>query len=141
MDRERLFTIIALLDLPEGEWVVFGGACLTAHGIRTTSDLELFVTHVLYKKLRNDGWQEKVANSTGAAYITKPYLNIPVLAFMTCGSIQWRPAVKSYLRNPEVLDGWPFMPLSEMYKWKEATARPKDIADLQLINDYLETSS
>jgi hypothetical protein len=137
MDRERLFSLINLLNLPKGEWVVFGGACLTARGLRNTTDLELFVTDRLYREFKNRGWEEKITGSTESRYVTKTHRGVPVLAFVTCGSEQWRPNVKEYLKNPEVIDNTPFMPLREMYAWKAATARSKDIEDLVLIDAYL----
>ena len=139
MDRDKLFSIIEGLDLLKGEWVVFGGACLTARSIRSTADLELFVTRRLYMTLAKNGWKERVTGSTGANYVTKIFGEIPVLAFITCGSEKWQPRVHNYLKQPEIIDGVPFMPLSEMYKWKAATARPKDLDDIKLIDNYWQS--
>jgi len=136
MNQTRPFSLIDALSLPKGEWVVFGGACLTARGIRDTTDLELFVTDLLYDKLKDMGWEEKVTGSTRAPYVIKMHEDIPVLAFITCGSERWRPNVEEYFSNPEVVNDVPFMPLTEMYAWKAATARPKDIDDLGLIETY-----
>jgi len=136
MNRVKLLSLIDALNLPKGEWVVFGGACLTAHGIRETTDLELFVTARLYDELKSGGWEERVTGSTGARYVMKVHENIPVLAFITCGSDQWRPQVEKYLQKPEAISGIPCMPLTEMYSWKAATARPKDLSDLVLMDDY-----
>jgi hypothetical protein len=136
MNAEKLFAIIDQLKFPEGQWVVFGGACLTARNIRQTPDLEIFVTEELYASLASSGWEAKVTGSTGANYLTKITDGYPVLVFMTCGSEKWRPNVTDYLKNPELISDMPFMPLTEMYAWKASTARPKDLKDLTLIKKY-----
>lgn len=138
MNKSLLFTLLNELNLPKGEWVVFGGACLTAHGIRITSDLELFVTQDLFNKLKEQGWEEKTAGSTGAKYVMKIYHDVPVLAFVQCGSRKWVPNVASYLKDPEIISGYPFMPLKEMFEWKKATAREKDLRDVELINNFFK---
>lgn len=137
MDKTALFSLLKQLNLPPHDWVVFGGACLTAHGIRATTDLELFVKPYLYASLHQSGWMEKITKSTSATYVTKHYNGIPVLAFVTCGSDAWKPDTTSYLKTPEYIKGMPFMPLAEMYAWKAFTARPKDLDDLLLIDTYL----
>lgn len=141
MDSKALFALIESLHLPAQQWVVFGGACLAARDIRPTSDLELFVTPQLYAALKQDGWEEKATISTNAPYVTKTYGDVPVFAFITCGSEKWRPNVEEYLRSPELIAGKPFMPLREMYEWKASTAREKDLKDLVLIDNYLLKSS
>jgi hypothetical protein len=47
-----IFREVKALDLPFGEYVVFGSGPLAAHGIRPTSDVDLFVTTMLYEKLK-----------------------------------------------------------------------------------------
>jgi hypothetical protein len=37
-----------------------------------------------------------------------------------------------------VIDGIPFASLEEVRKWKIASGRPKDIADIKLIDEYLQ---
>ncbi|PLS80851.1 hypothetical protein CYG49_03740 [Candidatus Saccharibacteria bacterium] len=133
-----MIKILDELQLPKGEWVVFGGACLTAHDIRDTSDLELFVTPRLFKQLKEQGWEERITNSTDALYVTKIYHEVPILAFIQCGSHKWVPNVASYLADPVVIDGHPFMSLHEMYEWKKATARPKDKVDVRLIEEHMK---
>lgn len=133
----QLMELLKDIDLPIGEWCVFGGACLAVHGIRPTEDVDIFVTPELYEKLRQNGWQEYVTNSTNSYYLQKVYDGITVQAFITCGTPKWRPSVKQYIGNPEIIEGMPFMPLEKMYAWKTATRRPKDIEDLKIMKPYL----
>jgi len=139
MDKVKLVAIMAELSFPPGENAIFGGACLAMRSIRTTSDLEIFVSDKLYQNLKEQGWEERVAGSTGASYLTTTVQGVPVLVFITCGSERWRPNAQAYLKKPELVDGLPCMPLEDMYAWKAATARPKDLVDLKLIEDYWQT--
>lgn len=141
MDRPKLFEVLTSLDFPKGQWAVFGGACLTAYGIRPTEDLEIFVTSLLYDQLRQKGWEERSAGSTGAPYVTHVVSDIPVLAFVNCGSDRWRPDPEAYIADPEIIAGYPFMPLGQMQEWKAATARNKDLQDVRLIAQFLEASA
>jgi hypothetical protein len=138
MNREQLFTVVRELDLPRHEYAIFGGACLTAHNIRETEDLEIFVTDNLYQTLVQEGWDERVTFSTNADYVTEMVQKVAVLAFRQCGSDKWIPDVDTYIRSPELIDGVLFMPLEAMRAWKAKTARPKDLVDVGLIGNYLD---
>ncbi len=136
MNREELFQFLRHLALPEGQWVVFGGSCLAAHGIRPANDVDIFVHPLLYDQLKHQRWTEHTASSTGSNFLKTTASNIEIQAFITCGSDQWVPQVEAYLRDPEFINGLPFMPLSQMYAWKDTTRRPKDIIDIELIKNY-----
>jgi hypothetical protein len=136
MHRNELFLFLERLALPLGEWVVFGGACLAAHGIRATKDVDLFVTPQLYQRLQDEGWEARVTNSTSSPYLLKVVGGVELQAFIQCGSEEWVPKVQTYFNQPERINGFSFMPLKEMYAWKDATRRPKDISDLALIEAY-----
>ena len=48
------------------------------------------------------------------------------------------PTFEQMIEKAEMIHGIPFAPLSEVLKWKLAFGRPKDIADVQLIQAYLK---
>lgn len=137
MDRTQLMELLKNIALPIGEWCVFGGACLAAHGLRTANDVDIFVTPELYEQLLHAGWQEKITNSTNSYYLQKVYSGFEIQAFITCGTKAWAPQVGQHIDNPETIDGMPFMSLEEMYAWKAATRRYKDVEDLKLIESSL----
>lgn len=97
------------LNLPQGQYVVFGSGPLMIHGIRESHDIDLLVTPALYKKLEADStWQVR----------------------------EW-PDGSNYLAKAEMIEGVSFAPLREVLKWKQAYGRPKDMADVRLIAEYL----
>lgn len=135
MNRQQLKQFVNKLDLPNGEYVIFGGASLTIRGLRDCLDLDLFITDGLYDRLLADGWIEKSENARTPYLIVKKN-GIPIQAFRVWEGGSWEPDITSYLRTPEIVDDLPFMPLDELYEWKKVTARPKDIVDLKIIEEY-----
>lgn len=65
-----IFRKVKDLNLPYGQYVIFGSGPLEAHGIRKTRDVDLLITTKLYKELKTRGWQEK-AWSEGTCYLVK----------------------------------------------------------------------
>jgi hypothetical protein len=47
------------LNLPLGEYCVFGSGVLEIYGIRKAKDVDLLVTENLYNKLKKEGWKRK----------------------------------------------------------------------------------
>lgn len=45
------------LNFSKGEYAVVGGGVICVHGIRPHQDIDLIVTKRLFKKLKNNGWQ------------------------------------------------------------------------------------
>ena len=46
----------------------------------------------------------------------------------------YRPTLEQLLASATVIDGIPFASLEEVRKWKVASGRPKDLADVKLID-------
>jgi hypothetical protein len=44
------------LNLPIGQYVVFGSGPLQIHGIRESNDVDLLVLPGLFEKLKGEGW-------------------------------------------------------------------------------------
>ncbi|MDT3400301.1 hypothetical protein RKE29_27430 [Streptomyces sp. B1866] len=126
-----IFDAVRRLGLPTGHYVVFGGAPLMAHGIRETTDIDLFVTSTLYEALKADGWEEK--GSGGSRHLARGVFEV----FDTWDYGDYNPAPEDIIAAAETIDGVPFAPLTEVLKWKKAFGRPKDAADVELIEHHL----
>lgn len=129
--------IIGTLDLPAGHYAVFGGAILAMLDIREANDIDLFVDDLLFKRFVSDGWQTLSENGR-PSYVSTVIDSEKVQAFRVWEGGDWRPDINSYISDPQVIEGIPFMPLDELYKWKYATRRPKDLEDLEFIDSYRE---
>ncbi len=131
-----IFEKVAALNLPVGHYVVIGGGPLAAHTIRESHDIDLLVTAVLYEKLKAAGWKEEDWPE-GGHYAC--YENIEADTEWSYGSYNPRP--EELIKNAEIINGIPFAPLQEVLQWKRAFGRPKDLADIKLIEAYLLRSN
>lgn len=127
-----MFDKLAGLGLPPRQFVVVGGAALTARGIRDTTDLDLVVTRDLFEKLVRAGWRNETRPNG------KPGLhhgNVEVYLDVDCG--QFERSLDWLLRNADEIDGVLFVDLDTLKGFKRSYSRPKDLDDLRLIDRYL----
>ncbi len=119
------------LNLPQGSYVVFGSCPLALAGIRPTDDIDLFITPELFETLQTNGWQQfqKGSSQALASEHFEAYDN------WDFGSFQ--PTVSDLLSQANDVDGIPFVSLPDVLAWKKAAGRPKDVADVELIEAYL----
>lgn len=130
-----IFAEVKRLNLPLGQFVVFGSGPLAARGIRATSDVDLFTTSALYASLKAGGWQEKVKPvDAGGLYLAHGIYE----ADDTWHYGDYDPTPEELIAKADVIQGVPFAPLVEVLKWKRAFGRPKDIADVGLIQAYMQ---
>ncbi len=129
----NIISEIKELNLPLGQYVVFGSGPLVIHGIRETRDIDLLVTKELYSQLKNEVWEEKELDS-GGNYLSKDVIEVD--DSWSYGS--YNPAPEEIIAKAEIHHGIPFAPLTEVLKWKEAFGRPKDIQDAELIKEYID---
>jgi len=127
-----IFEIVKELDLPLGQYVVFGSGPLAAHGIRESGDVDLFVTKSLYEKLKQGDWEEKQMQD-GSLSLTKDSLEV----FTTWRFGSYDPTPEEIIEKAEIINDVAFVPLSEVRKWKAVFGRPKDLDDVALIDGYL----
>jgi hypothetical protein len=130
-----IFAQVKALGLPLGQYVVFGGGPLAAHGIRETADVDLFVTTSLYDHLMAGGWEEKeFGGPHGGLYLVNGIYE----ADDTWHYGDYDPTPEEIISAADMIDGVPFAPLVEVLKWKRAFGRPKDVADVRLIQAYMD---
>lgn len=125
-----IFAEVKRLNLPIGQYVVFGGGPLMAHGIRDTADVDLFVTPTLYQTLKADGWEEtELHGPNGGLYLVRGIYE----ADDTWHYGDYAPTPEEIIAVADMIQEVPFAPLGEVLKWKRAFGRPKDVADVGLI--------
>lgn len=133
MNKQAIITKIKQLRLPAGQYVVFGSGPLAAHGIRDSHDIDIAVTTELYQKMKAEGWPEKTWPDKTGHYLVKDGYEI---------THEWnygtyRPDIDWLINQAEYIDSIPFVPLTEVLKWKRAYGRDKDKADIKLIEKFL----
>jgi hypothetical protein len=134
--KDKLLQCLDELNLPKGQYCIFGGASLAIRELRPTDDIDFYVTKELYQKLKAAGWEE-VKPVVSMAYLVTICKGVVCEAFTTYNKgDKWIPKIDHYIAHPEIIDGFPFMPLAELYEWKANTARDKDLKDLKIIEAY-----
>lgn len=132
MNKQQIIDKVKALNLPEGSYIVFGSCPLAAAGLRESGDIDMLVNDETHELLRQAGWGE----------IDKGENDRPLTREVFEVHSDWKfstydPTLEHLLETAMYVDGVPFASLHEVRKWKAASGRPKDLADIALIDDYL----
>lgn len=132
MKRADITQALNDLNLPKGTYVVIGSGILAALEIRDTSDIDLVVSPETIADLMAQGWKV-VANSWGKQLLTHDVFE---------ADISWddpdeNPNLESLLETSQIIEGIPYVSLERVLEWKRRMRRPKDEADIPLIEAYL----
>ncbi len=98
------------LDLPEGEYLVFGSGPMGIREIRGVGDIDLLISFNLYQRLEKRGWREKTRESSGGKYLV--YESVEATQDWICGD--YYPSLERLLKTMDVFDGVPFASLEEV---------------------------
>lgn len=127
-----IFQEIKSLHLPKGKYIVGGGAALECYGIRKATDIDIAVTRDVYKKLRSEGWKERVVN--GNKGLVKGRVDLAI-GYM-CGNKKISTSVLT--RAKKIIKGIPVMNIKQIVKIKKTLNRKKDQKDLKLVSAFLD---
>jgi len=119
------------LDLPKGKFAIFGSGPICIRKLRKAGDLDVIVTEDIYSYFRNKLGFKAEKKASGFEYLDKNGVELYK---------NWAPGdwdVKKLIKEAEIIDGFPFVRLEEVLKWKRLKKREKDIKDIKLIEDYL----
>lgn len=119
------------LNLPADQFVVIGSGVLDVHGIRKAADVDLVASPSLWNSLQSsDGWQ-RGSLPNGRAKLMHGEV---VEAYG-----QWEQWSFDELRqDADEIDGILFADLNKVREFKVWRGLEKDMADVQLIDEYLK---
>lgn len=133
-----IFQKLKVLDLPANEYAIFGSGPMFAHGIRKMSDfhdLDIIAIGSAWKKVMN---LESASVETSALGSNRIALyNDEIEIFDNWGPGKYD--IKELIENAELIEGFPFVKLEEVLKWKTRMNRDKDHNHIKLIEDYLNS--
>ena len=128
---QNLLDLLLSLELPIGDYAVFGSGPLIARGIiEATNDLDVIS--------RGDAWDKAL---TSGELVSLPDGTKIVSCFdgaVTIGK-SWAYGdfdINQLIDSAEVIDGLPFVRLEHVVRYKEIAARPKDLVHLQLLSEH-----
>jgi len=118
---------IQSLDLPENSFVVVGSGIMGALGIRESNDIDMIISQEVFDDLERKGWDHD--NWPDQIVLKNDVFDL---------GVHWmNEKVEDLIKKATIIDDIPYLSLTDLLTWKIARSRPKDILDVQLINDYL----
>ena len=115
------------------DYIVAGSGVLGALGLREAADIDLVVSRVVYEKFESAGtWQRKYYPNGASGLVNGIYD-----ASLDWDSETGEPNLHELKQEGTVIDGVPFVSLPRLRAWKQKMGRPKDLADIVLIDRYL----
>ncbi len=123
--------IVKKANLPEGEYIIAASGIMNALDIRESEDIDVVVTPNLYKKLLSDGWREVDKGEY------KVVMNGPFEVGLCWDSVNGIPNLEDLLKDSVTIGGIKFVGLERVRAWKAKEKRPKDLKDIELIDNYL----
>lgn len=134
-ENKKLFQNIRSLNLPIGEYAIFGSGPIGIRDLRKINDIDVIVTEKIFNKyLDKPGWEIKYTYNNGHRFerLTNDDL---VIEMWKDWYVNWN--VKKLIKEAEIIEDMPFVKLEYLIKWKKFLSREKDLIDLELIDDYL----
>ncbi len=133
-DRHSVLDDLAELHLPTGSYMVMGSGILDALNIRSAEDVDLVLSDDVYEHLREVGWRDRTS-SNGSKGIEQGVFQ----AYNRWSDETVIKTVDELLIDAEWVNGVPFNSLAKLSLYKLRRGRDKDLADLELINRYLDS--
>ena len=128
---------IKSLQLPTGEFAIFGSGPMAAHGIRESSDADIIVSEKLFEEYKQKtGWVYKSfeRDDRHIEMIEKDKIEF----YKNWGPGKWD--IAKLIQNSEIINDLPFVELDKVLRWKKISGREKDKKDIFLIKEYLKNN-
>lgn len=131
-----IFKEVKNLNLPLGEYVIVGSGPMAARGIRECKDIDILVSEKLFDSLKNKGWNAVNLEWEGRKFTTLKKGIFEVDKNFCTG--KFNPDTNEVIKSADLINNIPFLPLSELIKFKKALGREKDLKDIELIKNHLK---
>jgi hypothetical protein len=130
----RLLGELQGLDLPEGDYAIFGSGPLVAHGLlREVHDLDVVARAAAWDRSKGLGPVRTAPEGDPVVWLEGGAIEV------FAGWLGWD--IDALIDDAEIIDGLPFARLEDVLAFKRSYGHPKDIAHVRLIEDYLRETS
>ena len=113
------------LGLPENEYAIFGSGPLAIRSLRENLDIDIVVSENLWNNLIDKYGLSGRGVCIGNVDVYRDWFGMDI---------------DDLIKNSEIIEGFRYVCLNDVVKWKENTSRDKDKKDLILIRDYLKNN-
>jgi len=136
MNKQEIINKVKTLNLPKNSYIVFGSCPLAILGLREANDIDLLVSSKIHKSLEQNGWK-KINKGPKDTPLTYDVFE----AHNNWNFSSYNPTLEDLLTRAIKVDDIPFASVEDVRKWKQGYGRPRDIADIKLIDDYFKRKS
>ena len=127
------------LNLSLGKYIVVGGASLAVRDIRETRDLDIIVLPSLFNELILQGWELDAEYHQKWNRDRVKRGDVEIYPDLYLEKQNRFLDVRELITNADVVENIPFQPLEHLMMCKLDGGREKDLNDVALIKNYLET--
>jgi len=127
MEIGGLLDQLGKIDLPFGEYAVFGSAVMAVRGLREAPNIDVVVTDCLWEKLLE---KNQVDN--------EGFIRIGNVKFSNWWFVPTRKNIPIMIAEAELVGGFPFVRIEEVLEYKKKLSREKDKNDVRLIERFLK---
>jgi len=131
MKIQKLLKGLKKLNLPDRKYIIYGSGPLGIRGIRDIHDLDVVVSDDLYKKLLKKYPEKEIDDGK------KKKIKLGEIELFPA-SYSFIKDIKKIMNRADVINGFRFVNLEDLLKWKRKMGRKKDFEDIQSIKDYLK---
>lgn len=129
---KHLIEIVRKLELPAGDWAVFGSCPMAIRGLKDhCHDLDIIARGAAWEKALTLG---DVVQAPMRDHVVRLHDN----------SIEifdgWKPGdwdIDALIDSAELIDGIPYVQLDEVLKWKKRMLRNSDVRDIKVLEQHL----
>lgn len=134
----NIFKKLQELNFPLGEYVLVGSGPLAARELREASDLDIAVTDKLWQQLFDSG-KYKIEERYGRLFLAEHNSeDIDIIKQLNWEA--YTTTVEEAITTADIIQGFPFLSISETIKFKTALGREKDFRDIKMLEDYLRNN-
>jgi len=126
---KHLIAQFLALNIPSGQYLVFGSGPMAVRDIRDAKDLDIAVSDDYYKELLKTYSENKPGNIVISE-------NIEIWSASESRIDDFTGAIQ----RADIIDTISYLSLPDLIKWKTAMGRDKDIRDIELINSYFKNT-
>ena len=122
---ENFLKAVERLRLPKNQFAIFGSGHLSIRNLREANDIDLIVKEQLWNELsRNYSVMGERLIKIGETEIYKDWK-------------PWFDDVNLLIDSADIFNGYRFVKLEYLLKWKKEMNREKDKVDIKIIQDFL----
>lgn len=125
----KYIDLIDKYDLPKNRILIFGSSVLAVHGLRKNKDLDIIVPKDLFKELSSNKLFTIGIASSGEKFLKDRSGNMEI--YFSAGIL--KVDLKILLKRADNINGYLFMSVEDMIRWKKKMGREKDLEDVKLL--------